>query len=289
MGSPLSDWSYREAFVRNRGLIPDGHQDILREAHIAIAGLGGVGGVYATTLARLGIGNFSIADSDVFELVNMNRQAGATTKTLGQEKAKIIENMILDINPSARVTRFPAITSDNVGAFLEGVDVLIDGIDFFSIEARRLLFKEARARRIPTITCAPIGFGASLLTFAPETMSFDTYFRIDDSMSRHEQLLSFALGLSPLLIHRSYFKPKSFDLHGEVAPSSVIATMACANLVTTQVYKILNSLEYDTAPLSAQFDPYVQQFQRFTLWGGNRNPLQLLKKWYFKRILNLKW
>ena len=70
-------FDYNEAFSRNIGLFTLEEQDKLRRSHVAIAGMGGVGGVHVATLARTGIGNFTIADPDCFELANMKRQYGA--------------------------------------------------------------------------------------------------------------------------------------------------------------------------------------------------------------------
>ena len=170
-------FSYEEAFSRHRGLIDRQEQERLRQCRVAIVGMGGVGGIHLVTLARLGIGAFHIADPDRFELANFNRQYGATTRSLGQGKAEVMADEARAINPELRLRVFPeAITPENVGAFLDGVDVLVDGIDFFAIEARRLVFREARRRGIWALTAGPIGFSAAWLVFSPTGMSFDDYF-----------------------------------------------------------------------------------------------------------------
>ena len=284
----MSDWPYRDAFNRNRGLISDENQEKIRKAHVAIAGLGGVGGIYATTLARLGVGHFTIADPDSFELSNTNRQQGASTSTMGARKNETLERMVKDINPIAEVRVFEAFTPENAGDFLTGVSVALDGIDFFSIAARRLLYRECRARGIPVLGAGPIGFGTSMINFDPRGMSFDEYFAIEETMSEQEQAFQFALGLSPLLLQRSYFAPQRIDFAGRHAPSSVLGTLACANMVGCEAYKVITGLPYESAPVSWQFDPYVRKFRRCNLWGGNRNPIQRIKKWYFARALNLK-
>src|SRR5262249_35202597 len=149
----------------------------LRGCRVAIAGMGGVGGIHLVTLARLGIGKFAIADPDCFETANFNRQYGANLRTLGKNKALTMKEGVLAINPDLDVRAFPeAIGADNVDAFLEDVDVLVDGIDFFALEARRLLFREARRRGIWAVTAGPIGLSTAWLTFAPDGMSFDDYF-----------------------------------------------------------------------------------------------------------------
>ncbi|MHB0865739.1 MAG: ThiF family adenylyltransferase [Minisyncoccota bacterium] len=285
---PSSDeWSYLDAFDRNFDLISRENQERLRTAHVAIAGLGGVGGIYATTFARLGIGHFSIADPDAFEIANTNRQQGASFSTYGAGKAATMERMIKDINPTAEVRVFNALTSENADDFLNGVSVAVDGIDFFTITARRLLYRECRLRSIPVLTAGPVGFGSSMINFNPKGMSFDDYFAIEDTMSEQEQIFQFAIGLAPLLLQYPYFAPKSIDFIGRRAPSSVLGTLACANMVGCEAYKILIGLPYESAPVSWQFDPYVRKFRRCNLIGGNRNPVQRIKKWYFSRLLKL--
>ncbi|MEE9543206.1 MAG: ThiF family adenylyltransferase, partial [Thermodesulfobacteriota bacterium] len=154
---------YKEAFKRNIGLFTEEEQERLKQSRAAVAGLGGVGGVHLITLARMGIGKFHIADLDTFETANINRQYGAKSDTLGKEKTEVMREAVLSINPEADITSFPqGVTEDNIDGFLEGVDVVLDGIDFFEIDARRLLFNKARERGITTITSGPIGFGATL-------------------------------------------------------------------------------------------------------------------------------
>src|SRR4051812_32777998 len=83
-------FDYDRAFGSNIGWVTGSEQALLRNKRVAIAGLGGVGGVHLLTLARLGISNFVIADLDRFELHNFNRQIGATTHTIGRTKVEVL-------------------------------------------------------------------------------------------------------------------------------------------------------------------------------------------------------
>ena len=74
----------QEEFVRNIGLLSEEDQGRIERSRVAVAGAGGVGGVHLLTLARLGVGRFSIADFDTFEPVNVNRQFGAMASTCGR-------------------------------------------------------------------------------------------------------------------------------------------------------------------------------------------------------------
>src|SRR6185312_16928694 len=96
-GTPLGEpFRFSAAFDRNIGWVTDWEQQALRCKRVAIAGMGGVGGFHLLTLARLGIGAFSIADLDRFETANFNRQIGATMRSIGRPKTEVLSEMALD-------------------------------------------------------------------------------------------------------------------------------------------------------------------------------------------------
>jgi molybdopterin/thiamine biosynthesis adenylyltransferase len=95
----MAQFDYAEAFSRNIGWTTAEEQRVLARSRIAIAGLGGVGGSHLLTLARLGVGNFNIADFDSFEIQNFNRQVGATLSHLGEPKVDVLRRLAFDINP----------------------------------------------------------------------------------------------------------------------------------------------------------------------------------------------
>lgn len=100
-------FNYTTAFSRNIGWLTEKEQEQLRGSRIAIAGMGGVGGIHLLTLVRLGVGKFHIADFDTFDQVNFNRQAGATMSTLGRSKVDVMAERALDINPDLDIQTFP--------------------------------------------------------------------------------------------------------------------------------------------------------------------------------------
>ncbi|MBI1845876.1 MAG: ThiF family adenylyltransferase, partial [Candidatus Rokubacteria bacterium] len=233
-------FDYAEAFSRNLGLVTGEEQARLRRALVAIAGLGGVGGAYVLALVRLGIGGFALADFDRFELANMNRQAGATIETLGRPKVEVMAEMAAAINPAVDLRLFPAgLAGDNVAAFLDGAVAAIDGIDFFNMAARRLLFRAARGRGVHALTAAPVGFGATLHVFAPDGMAFDEYFDFREGMGLGEQLLNFALGLAPKRAHKSYFPSSAVDVSARRAPSLAPGCFLTAGIVASEVANLV--------------------------------------------------
>lgn len=279
------DEFYKEAFDRNSGLVPEKIQGKLRATRVAIPGAGGVGGIYSTTLARLGVGAFHIADFDTFSLVNFNRQTGAMMSTIDKQKEVVMEGIIHDINPHAQVTRFGEIKEENVDQFLEEVDIVVDAMDFFQIDVRRLIFKSAYKKGIPVITAAPLGFGSAVHIFDKHSMTFDDYFAINDNMSYKEKIISFAIGITPSLLQTAYMPPATLKLEEKRAASSVVGTLACANFAATEVYKIIGGIPYETSPVSFQFDPYLKKVRRVNLWFGNNHPIQRFKIWYFSKML----
>src|SRR5690606_5772302 len=153
-------FDYDLAFSRNIGWLSELEQQRLREKRVAIAGMGGVGGVHMLTLARMGIGRFNVSDMDRFELGNFNRQVAAFKHTLGQRKMDSVVAMAKEINPELDVKMFgQGVDEANLEEFLDGVDVYIDGLDFFVLDIRRKLFALARKKGIPCITAGPLGMG----------------------------------------------------------------------------------------------------------------------------------
>jgi len=273
-----TEFDYSKAFSRNIGWLTVDEQNRLRASRAAIAGLGGVGGGHLLTLARLGIGNFNISDFDYFEIHNFNRQAGAMMSTVGQPKSDTLARMALDINPTADIRVFrEGVTPENVDDFLKDVDIYVDSIDYFSVEARRMLFAECYKRGIPAVTAAPLGMGVGFLYFKPGKMSFEDYFLLE-GQTRREQLLRFMAGLAPKALHRHYLiAPEAVSFAEERGPSTIMSCELCAGFTGTQVLKILLKRgKVRAVPWSMQFDAYEQKL-RFT-WrpGGNANPAQKL-------------
>lgn len=282
---------YAQAFARNLGLLTLAEQHELAHAKVAIAGMGGVGGVHLITLVRTGIGKFHLADFDVFEPANVNRQFGARIPAFGRSKLDVMIEEALSINPFLEITAFPeGVQPDNIDAFLEGVQVVVDGLDFFSFEIRRALFMRARQKGVYVITAGPMGFSAAMLIFAPhEGMSFDEYFHIVEGMAPQEQYLAFALGLAPRPTHIKYMDLSKVDLETKVGPSLNIACQLCSAMAATEAVRIvLRRSGQKPVPYYFQFDAYLQKYRKGKLYLGNRNPMQRLKIPIVKMILRKK-
>jgi len=284
-------FDYNEAFSRNIGWITEQEQSTLNNKRIAIAGMGGVGGAHLITLTRLGIGNFNIADFDKFELGNFNRQAGASIPHIDQPKAEIMGRLAHNINPELDIKRFDqGIDEENLDEFLTGVDLYIDGLDFFVLDIRRKVFARCYELGIPAITAAPLGMGTALLTFMPGKMSFEEYFRLE-GYSPMDQQIRFLIGLSPAFLHQSYLVDKSrVDFVAQKGPSTPMACELCAGATATEALKILLKRgKVQCAPWGYQFDAFKNKFKKtWRPWGNDNYIQQIAFKIASRLILSKK-
>ena len=280
MTAPSVAFSYGEAFERNLGLVTLQEQEKLAGSLAVVAGCGGVGGLHAHTLARLGIGRFRLADFDSFSVANFNRQIGATVETVGKSKVEVTAAMVRSIDPAAAVEVFPGgVTRLNADDFVRGAGVVVDGIDFFSLEARRQLFAAARRAGVMAVSAGPLGFGATLHVFGPDGMSFDDYFDVHDGQDPFDQLVNFVLGIAPRALHAPYLDFRTVNPATGRGPSSIVGTQLAACLVGAESVRILLGRGPSRlVPAYLQFDAYRQILKKGRLLRGNRGLLQKLKR-----------
>ncbi len=283
-------FDYQTAFSRNMGWVTEAEQLLLSARRIAIAGLGGVGGSHLLSLARLGVGSFHVADMDIFELANFNRQVGATIPNLGRAKAEVLTEMAAAINPELDIKTFPeGVALNNLDEFLAGVDLYVDGLDFFALNIRQAVFAACADKGIPAITAAPLGMGVALLCFMPGKMTFEQYFRMK-GLSENEQLLHFLLGLSPAMLQSAYLVDDSrVDLAAHKGPSTNMACELCAGVAATHALKVLlNRGKILAAPYGLHFDAYRNCLK--TTWRpwGNANPIQKLGLFIARKRLGIR-
>jgi molybdopterin/thiamine biosynthesis adenylyltransferase len=283
--APVFD--YHKAFSRNLGWVTPEEQERLRGKRIAIAGLGGVGGVHLLTLARLGVGKFTITDLDTFELTNFNRQVGALVSTLQRPKVDTLLEMAKDINPELDIRVFPkGVAAENVVEFLTDVDLYVDSLDFFAFSARETVFPECYRRKIPAIIAGPVGMGVGLINFLPGRMTFEQYFRWA-GQSEREKAFRFLLGLAPAVLQRAYIIDRSrVNLDERRVPSTGMSCELCAGVAGVEALKILlNRGQVLSAPWGLQFDAYRYKMVKTWRPWGNRNPLQQLSLAILRRQL----
>jgi molybdopterin/thiamine biosynthesis adenylyltransferase len=156
---------YDEITQRNIGVYTPEQQARLRSLVVAVAGCGAIGAPAAHFLARMGVGELRLADPEEFEPSNMNRQFAAYVDTIGMNKAEAVAAELARINPGLITRTFTdGVSEDSVGALLDGADAVVDGVDFWALDAELLLHREASRRgqwvfssqgavEITTVTC----------------------------------------------------------------------------------------------------------------------------------------
>ncbi len=284
-------WNYNEAFSRNFGLVTPAEQQILKSKKVAICGMGGVGGSHLITLARLGIENFHIADPDIFELVNFNRQYGATVPNIGKLKVESMYQAAKAINPEAQIKVFKdPITEHNVADFLDGCDLFIDAVDAFVVGLRYHLFQTAKKNGIYSITAGPLGFSTGWLSFAPHGMSFSEYTQITPDLPEIEKIVRFLMSVAPGGLHwKHIIDPKFINLKEHRGPSVGAACLLASGVIGIESLKILLGRgKILSAPYYHQFDPWTYRFVSKKLMFGNRNPLQKLKMHIMKKKVGIQ-
>ncbi len=145
-------------FLREEMLLGPEAMARLKRAHVAVFGIGGVGSWCAEALARGGIGALTFVDNDTVGETNLNRQIVALRSTIGRNKAEVMAERALDINPDCRVTALPYLyNEENKARFFDGVryDWIVDAIDLVSCKLSLIL--NARALGIPIVSAMGTG------------------------------------------------------------------------------------------------------------------------------------
>jgi molybdopterin/thiamine biosynthesis adenylyltransferase len=177
--NPSLDY-YLERTDRNIGWISREEQDIIKNTTIGIAGCGGMGAQLAEKLLRLGVGTIKIADTENFDISNINRQFAATRSTVGKSKAFETARMLRGVSDDFTLKIYPqGICEETIEDFLDGCDVVCDEIEFWAVAARILLHQRARPKNIPIFNCNTVGFGTRLFFFSHKGQTMEQMLKLD--------------------------------------------------------------------------------------------------------------
>ena len=149
----MDDWQQRTSLLLGEDKIGR-----LRQAHVLVVGLGGVGAYAAEMICRAGVGRMTIVDADTVQPTNINRQLPALHSTLGQSKAEVLAKRFRDINPELSLTVLPVFLKDeNIPDLLDAAhyDFVVDAIDTLAPKCH--LIAETLKRRIKIISSMGAG------------------------------------------------------------------------------------------------------------------------------------
>ncbi len=129
----------------------------LKASHVALFGLGGVGGYCLEALVRAGVGELDLYDGDVFDVSNLNRQLLSTTSVLGRDKTEVAKERALSIRPELKIKTHQMFylpeKADEID--FSCYDYVIDAID--TVTAKLSLIEQAKKANVPVISCMGAG------------------------------------------------------------------------------------------------------------------------------------
>ena len=144
-----------EELIRSENLIGKENVEKIKKSRVAIFGIGGVGSYSAEAIARCGVGEILLVDSDIVAESNINRQLVALHSTVGKHKVDVMKERILDINPSCRVIAEKVFYDKDSSLKLDGYDYIIDAID--TVTSKLILIENAKKLQIPIISSMGTG------------------------------------------------------------------------------------------------------------------------------------
>ena len=155
-----------ERYSRNRKHLSCEEQLRLLNSHVAVIGLGGLGGTVTEILARLGVGTLTLVDGDTFDESNLNRQVLSSPARLGQQKAVAAEERVAEINPAVTVRAIAEFfTAENGPAILTDARLVADCLD--TIGDRLVLQDICRRTGIPMVSAAVGGTSGQAIAVFP--------------------------------------------------------------------------------------------------------------------------
>ena len=149
--------SVEDQFEREKLIIGEEGLNKLREAKVAVFGVGGVGSYCVEALARAGVGKIDIFDGDVVDITNINRQLIAVHSNVGKNKTDAAKERILDINPAAEIcANFVFYGKENEAQYdFHGYSYIADAID--CVSSKLLIIENAKKCGVPVISCMGTG------------------------------------------------------------------------------------------------------------------------------------
>ncbi len=197
-------------FLRTEMLLGKENMEKLARSHVAVFGLGGVGGYAAEALARSGIGFLDLIDHDQVTITNLNRQLIALHSTLGRDKVTVMKERILDINPEAQVNAYPCFYLPETGDRFDfsQYSYVVDCVD--TVTAKLLLIEKAKEAGVPIIS----SMGTAKRTDPSKLAVSDIYESYGDGLSRVMRREARKRGITSLKVVWSKEPPVRKDVLG---------------------------------------------------------------------------
>ncbi|MFC2136879.1 ThiF family adenylyltransferase [Bacteroidota bacterium] len=255
---------YNELFIRNKGILLEKEQNILKNSMIAVFGLGGLGGVICEILVRTGIEKLIIIDKDVYDSSNSNRQIYANTTSVGKLKTDETEKRLKEINPNLQIEKYIIVDEDNISQIMKNVNLAILALD--ETLACINISRECKKKKIPLIEGWALPYG-NVRVFSEDTPTLEEVYNLP-TINKHLNSISEdekkELNLHMLLELRiidgieQYYTGEAMErIKQKLIPSFAPMVWLTACIMSFEVIKILlNKPRISYSPKLNLFDPY---------------------------------
>lgn len=172
-------------YSRNMKMLSPKENDRLKEFKVLVVGCGGLGGYIIEMLARLGFGHIVVADGDVFDGTNLNRQLLSKESLIGFSKAEAAKGRVFEINSEVTVSVVDYILdSTNITGASKGCMLIFDAVD--NVEAKLMLQDSAEKLNIPLIHGAIGGWFGQVSTILPGERTLSKIYRTSQNTIEKE-------------------------------------------------------------------------------------------------------
>ncbi|RLB89175.1 MAG: HesA/MoeB/ThiF family protein [Deltaproteobacteria bacterium] len=159
-------------YDRNLSTISHEEQALLARSHVAVIGLGGLGGGVCEMLARTGVGTLTLVDGDIFDTTNLNRQLLSREENIGGSKARAAKERIFAVNSTIQINALQAYADEtNFYGMIQGADVVVDCLD--TIDTRFLLQESAQRAGLPIVSGAIAGVCGQVTVIFPQDSGYE--------------------------------------------------------------------------------------------------------------------
>jgi len=202
----MAQFNYAEFTTRNIGFVSATEQERLRQSCVFVCGTGGMGGAALMGLARAGVGKLIVADIDVFEISNLNRQLFAFTDTVGRPKAEAAAEAARRINPELELEVLGPEWPDAIARIAARAQIIVNGTD--DLAASLLLYRTARARRLPVIDAYASPLPSIYVTrpgqaMPEERLGYPTIDKAWNAVTKQDREAAFQCEIMHVLVHSS--------------------------------------------------------------------------------------
>lgn len=244
----MTDFSYDEFTHRNIGFVTVEEQQRLQDSKVLVCGVGGMGGACLQALVRAGIGSFAIADFDVFEVSNLNRQVFATLDTVGISKIDATVAQLKRINPAIKLETLGVEWTDRLDELLTRYKIVVNGMD--DVAAGIALYRKAREHGATVIDAYTSPLPSVIVVKAgdplpEERLDYPTRGQDWKALSTETQQACVGLEIEYVMVHSSSAKHVELDFAKDLITgkrkrmSFAPMVITTGNLMAFEVLKLL--------------------------------------------------